>query len=583
MRTTLLRQIRPLARTPRAAARWLSTAAKPHVQLPPAATVHPFGSAQAVEAKDALLRFPEAGWRVSDGGSEGWAIVGDAEGRRLAVEVRYSPLLTRSRPQTILGRHRILPPSPALPVNELPVPPRASTQDWRAVRYLAFARPSTTGEFTDYTARYGALQEEDKLTLREKLAAAFGTSQQAEENIAAAVAYMDLGRLVDMPAIALSSGQTRRARIAQALMTRPALLILEDPMAGLDAPSRVRVDKLLGELNAAADEPRIVVVLRDKGDETLATWVTDVVEVRGGDVWVGPRAEWEARRAERGEEEHAPVPEAEDTSSAEPIVQLQGVNVSYAEGARRVLKDVDWAIRPGDRWHLQGSNGESRARTSFPCSPADAPGSGKTTLLSVLLGHHPRSFALPATALTLFGKPRRDTPTPVLRALIGHTSPEVFAAFPRNMSLDAEDAVGSGYEGVFSRRKLTPGQKERVLYLLEAFRPFLAKSRTGRPTDATAKQLSRQMFAHFTPPQQALLLFLRAVVSRPPLLVLDEPTQGMDEEIWEACCAFLVQEWAEMKQEGKEQAVIVVSHYEDEVPWKHGRVLKLNDGVATVE
>ncbi|WOO82323.1 putative ABC transporter ATP-binding protein [Vanrija pseudolonga] len=553
MRTTILRQIRPLARTmPRAAVRWLATAAaKPHVQLPPAATVHPFGSAQAAEAKDALLRFPEAGWRVSGDGSEGWAIVGDAEGRRLAVE-------------TILGRHRILPPSPALPVNELPVPPRASSEDWRAVRYLAFARPSTTGEFTDYTARYGALQEEDKLTLREKLSAAFGTSAQAEENIAAAVAYMDLGRLVDMPAIALSSGQTRRARIAQALMTRPALLILEDPMAGLDAPSRIRVDKLLGELNAAADEPRIVVVLRDKGDETLASWVSDVVEVRGGDVWVGPRAEWEARRAARGEEHHAAVPEAEDTSAAEPIVQLQGVNVAYAEGARRVLKDVDWAIRPGDRWHLQGSNG-----------------SGKTTLLSVLLGHHPRSFALPASALTLFGKPRRETPTPVLRALIGHTSPEVFAAFPRNMSLDAEDAVGSGYEGVFSRRKLTPGQKERVLYLLEAFRPFLAKSRTGRPTDATAKQLSRQMFAHYTPPQQALLLFLRAVVSRPPLLVLDEPTQGMDEEIWEACRAFLVQEWAEMKKEGKEQAVVVVSHYEDEVPWKHGRVLKLDDGVAT--
>ncbi|TXT10882.1 hypothetical protein VHUM_02387 [Vanrija humicola] len=553
MRTALLRHVRsarPLARAPRAA-RWLST--NTHVQLPPAATVHPFGSAQAAEAKDALLRFPADGWRIGAGGSEGWAIVGDAEGRRLAVE-------------TILGRHRILPPSPALPVNELPVPSRASGDDWRAVRYLAFARPSTTGEFTDYTARYGALQEEDKLTLREKLAAAFGSSPQAEENIAAAVAYMDLGRLVDMPAIALSSGQTRRARIAQALMTRPALLVLEDPMAGLDAQSRVRVDRLLGELNAAPDEPRIVVVLRDKGDETLTSWVTDVVEVRGGDVWVGPRAEWEARRAARGEEAHAAVPEADAASSAEPIAQLQGVNVSYAEGARRVLKDVDWAIRPGDKWHLQGSNG-----------------SGKTTLLSVLLGHHPRSFALPASALTLFGKPRRETPTPVLRSLIGHTSPEVFAAFPRNMSLDAEDAVGSGFEGVFSRRKLTPEQKARVLNLLEAFRPFLAKSRTGRPTNASAKELSRQMFAHFTPPQQALLLFLRAVVSRPPLLVLDEPTQGMDEEIWEACRAFLVQEWAEMKAEGKEQAVIVVSHYEDEVPWKHGRVLRLVDGVATSE
>jgi ABC-type molybdenum transport system ATPase subunit/photorepair protein PhrA len=153
-------------------------------------------------------------------------------------------------------------------------------------------------------------------------------------------------------------------------------------------------------------------------------------------------------------------------------------------------------------------------------------------LLSIILGHHPRSFSLPASALTLFDKPRRETPTPTLRKLIGHTSPEIYASFPRGMGLSALAAIGSGFEGVFSRRELSQTQKERILSMLD-----------------------------YTPPQQALLLFLRAMVARCPLVILDEPAQGMDEAIWQRCCEFLEKEW----KDNPAQAVIVVSHYEDEV------------------
>ena len=73
--------------------------------------------------------------------------------------------------------------------------------------------------------------------------------------------------------------------------------------------------------------------------------------------------------------------------------------------------------------------------------------------------------------------------------------------------------------------------------------------------------IAKRLFAHFTPPQQALLLFLRAIVGRPPLLILDEPSQGMDEAIWTRCRALLDVEW----RETPEQAVVVVCHYEDEV------------------
>ena len=163
--------------------------------------------------------------------------------------------------------------------------------------------------------------------------------------------------------------------------------------------------------------------------------------------------------------------------------------------------------------------------------------------------------------------------------MIGHTSPEIYASFPRGMGLSAVEAVGSGFEGIFSRRQLSSEQKSRVVYLLEHFLPMLQSTRPGLAKDVTAGEIAKRQFAHFTPPQQALMLFLRAIVARPPLLILDEPSQGMDEAIWTRCRELLVREWEEMP----DQAVIVVSHYDDEVPWAPRResVLELVEGKAT--
>jgi len=205
-----------------------------------------------------------------------------------------------------------------------------------------------------------------------------------------------------------------------------------------------------------------------------------------------------------------------------------------------------------------------RSGPKHPSGMVFTSGSGKTTLLSLILGHHPRSFSLPASSLTLFSKPRRSIPSPVLRTKIGHTSPEIYASFPRGMSLTAYQAIGTGFEGVFSRRSVTPEQKERILSLIDYFLPLLAPARPGvgsAKLGGDVIAVAKRDFAHFTPPQQALLLFLRAIVSRPPLLILDEPSQGMDEVIWDKCKELLKKEWAEKP----EQAVIVVSHYDDEV------------------
>jgi ABC-type molybdenum transport system ATPase subunit/photorepair protein PhrA len=407
---------------------------------------------------------------------------------------------------------------------------------------------------------------------------------------------MRISHLLDLPSVSFSSGQTRRGRIAAALLTRPVLLLLEDPMAGLDVQSRKDVSDVLGRMDAEG-EIRTVLVLRGKVAEGVPEWVGNIVEVRQGQVWIGSREEWEAQQhvtngstprtaVESPSEQAESVAGSETQLSSAPVVELNGVTVSYAEGARPVLKGIDWTLRPGEKWHLQGANG-----------------SGKTTLLSLILGHHPRSFSLPPESLKLFDKPRRAIPLTSLRKMIGHTSPEIFAAFPRGMGLSAAQAVGSGFEGVFSRRGLHEEQKMRVLDLLRFVRDHLAPARqtahpapspapsspatpaegstTATGADTELRAIANRPFAHFTPPQQALLLFLRALVGRPGLVILDEPSQGVDEAMWARCVELLRKEWAERP----EMCTVVVSHYEDEVPWGkgEGKVMRLVDGKGSRE
>ncbi|KAK6909386.1 hypothetical protein I203_103403 [Kwoniella mangroviensis CBS 8507] len=538
----------------------------PLVKLPSNALIHRFGSPNT-SSTNALLRFPTQGWTINKSKKEGWAVVGDSEGRKLAVE-------------TLLSRHRIHPlpppPGPFPYITSLISSPTSSStgeiSSYKPIRHLAFSRPPSSGEFTDFTARYGALQEEDKLSFRETLLSTLHPTPSNDE-IERVAGLMKITKLLDLPMVSLSSGQTRRSRIAASLLTKPVLLILEDPMAGLDIPSRKEVSHTLGELNDSGDI-RIVLVFRGKGTEDVPDWITNVVEVKDGNVWIGDKAQYEeslrTRAKIQADHEKASIQELVDVRADDKkdLVKLDKVSVSYGEGSRPVLKEVSWSIKEGEKWHLVGANG-----------------SGKTTLLSIILGHHPRSFSLPSTSLHLFSKPRREIPTTTLRGMIGHTSPEIYSSFPRGMGLTAYSAVGTGFKGIFSRSESDENQKKRVLYLLDQVKdllqPTVGLGATERAKGMDLKEIALRPFAHFTPPQQGLLLFLRAIVGRPNLLVLDEPSQGIDEFIWERCKAILEREW----KDNEKMATIVVSHYEDEVPWKKGRgkILKLDQGVANVE
>lgn len=157
--------------------------------------------------------------------------------------------------QALLGHLRIHPPPP--PPDGL-FPFLTGLDPHNHVDLVSFAhRPRAAGgAFYDFTARYGAVREEDKRTLREtffpelanplhQLAVPALLARPDEQ-----VLHIDhakeeskrrlfdeltdrlgLKKLLDLPLVALSNGQTRKARIVKALLEQPKLLILDEPLS----------------------------------------------------------------------------------------------------------------------------------------------------------------------------------------------------------------------------------------------------------------------------------------------------------------------------------------------------------------
>ena len=101
---------------------------------------------------------------------------------------------------------------------------------------------------------------------------------------------------------ALSGGQAQRVALARALARQPAVLLLDEPFAGVDVAARVDVRRAVRE---AATPDRVTVLVTHEPVDVLA-FATKVVVLEGGritqqgsvdDVRTRPRSPWAARMA----------------------------------------------------------------------------------------------------------------------------------------------------------------------------------------------------------------------------------------------------------------------------------------------
>lgn len=89
--------------------------------------------------------------------------------------------------------------------------------------------------------------------------------------VTAAMARLDVDRLATRPLASLSGGERQRVLVAQALVQRAPLLLLDEPVTGLDLPSRDRILEVLGEQRAAGTT--VVVSTHDLAEAAAADHV----------------------------------------------------------------------------------------------------------------------------------------------------------------------------------------------------------------------------------------------------------------------------------------------------------------------
>ena len=340
----------------------------------------------------------------------------------------------------------------------------------------------------------------------------------------------EIDAMLDKRVVYLSSGELRKFQLAKVLLSHPKVLILDNPFIGLDAQTRRQLVELTEELIAVL---HLQVVLVLSKTEDIPAFVTHVIPV--DDMCCAQKLTVETYKANQkplpahvltSEKEGGIIalPYKKEEWNANEMVRMHKVNIKYGEHV--ILKDLDWTVKNGERWALEGQNG-----------------SGKSTLLSLICADNPQSYACD---IALFGRKRGSGESIwEIKKHIGYVSPEMHRAYLKN--LPALDIVASGlHDSVGLYRKTREEDRAICAWWMDIFGILHLKDRS---------------FLQMSSGEQRLVLLARAFVKDPELLILDEPMHGLD-----AANRLLVQEVIEAfcKREGK--ALIMVSHYQEELP-----------------
>ncbi len=336
--------------------------------------------------------------------------------------------------------------------------------------------------------------------------------------------------MLDKHIILLSSGELRKFQLTKTLLSDPRVLIMDNPFIGLDAKTRDLLHVLLRRLTEMT--PLQVILVLSKTDD-IPEFITHVIPVE--DRHVGQKLPLQEYLQKRPEVPSRVLPEekrrrildlpyADNLYHAEHIVDLNKVSIRYGE--RTILKDLDWSVKRGEKWALSGDNG-----------------SGKSTLLSLVCADNPQSYACD---ISLFGRKRGSGESIwEIKKHIGYVSPEMHRAYLKN--LPAVDIVASGlHDSIGLYKKMQEKDRAVCEWWMDIF---------------GIADLENRNFLQLSSGEQRMVLLARAFVKDPELLILDEPLHGLDmrnrrlvKDIIEAFC------------ERKDKTMIMVTHYQEELP-----------------
>jgi molybdate transport system ATP-binding protein len=317
--------------------------------------------------------------------------------------------------------------------------------------------------------------------------------------------------------LSMSAGQQRKALLAYIITQKPNFIVLDDLYGSVDNKTRQFIVENLIQLSKST----ILIQLFYRKQDVL-DGVRTVYSVDGQNRIIAQQPLIQFIKS------HDSIPHignitlpnlfATINHTFNPLIQLNAVSANY--GDKKVLKDISWTIQSGEFWQLKGPNG-----------------SGKSTLLSMIIGDNPRGYG---ENMILFGRKKGSGETIWdIKKRIGYFTPNMTLQFTHDDSV--ENMIISGLvDSVGLYTKPTDLQRDIANAWLEVL----------------GQSFQNKKFNSLSFGQQRILLVVRAMVKQPPLLILDEPTVGLDDHNTQLFINLIVAIASQHKV-----AVIYVSHH----------------------
>jgi ABC-type branched-subunit amino acid transport system ATPase component len=297
----------------------------------------------------------------------------------------------------------------------------------------------------------------------------------------------------------------RLVEIARALATRPSVLMLDEPAAGLDVADTERLGRLLRRV---ADAGLVVVLVEH--DMKLVMGISDHVVVldAGQKIAEGPAAEiarnpqvleaYLGHQAQTTRGRKKPLPVAAQNAPA-----LVATRLGAGYGSISVIRDIDLQVGDSQLVAVLGANGAGKSTLMRALSGLNRPIEGSV----LILGQHVerlKACRIAAEGLVLI--------------------PEGRQVFPELSVIDNIRLGG------FARGDAT--DEALVQRLLERFPPL--------------KERQAQRAGLLSGGEQQMLAIARGLMARPTVLMLDEPSLGLAPRLVDGLYDLL----AELRDEG---------------------------------
>lgn len=335
-----------------------------------------------------------------------------------------------------------------------------------------------------------------------------------------------------------SAGEQKKEFLKYCLNQKPDYLILDNPFDHLDLASRKTLADSLEQLSESLGFIQLV-----NRTEDLLSFIENKVQITDDSFATKP-INASTNPTEKTHTTQIPKPLHLYGGNDTVLVKMDGVSVSYNE--RPIVDSIFWTIQRGEFWQLIGPNG-----------------SGKSTILSMITGENPKGYG---QELYLFGRKKGSGESVWdIKKNIGIFSTSMTQLFKRNHTL--EQMILSGFfDSIGLYTQPTILQKQIAAQWLEVIGMSALKNKS---------------FLQLSLGQQRVILIVRAVIKHPPLIILDEPLEGLDDNN-----SVLVTDLINLLIKETNMTIIYVSHRMEPalkpksvfelIPMKTGSIGKIN-------